>query len=66
MNERDSEAMAAQLKEAGHTIVFSEAEAGAVIFNTCSVRDQSERKAVGKAGFLKKLKNMEIINQLGG
>ncbi len=56
MNERDSEAMAAQLLAAGHSIVDVEEEADAVIFNTCSVRDQSERKAVGKAGFMKKLK----------
>ena len=45
MNERDSEAMAAQLIAAGHTLAVSEDAADAVIFNTCSVRDQSERKA---------------------
>lgn len=65
MNERDSEAMAAQLVAAGHTLAVSEDAADAVIFNTCSVRDQSERKAVGKAGFLKKLKSQHPQMKIG-
>ena len=56
MNERDSDAMASQLKDQGHEIVFSEEEADALIFNTCSVRDAAERKAKGKIGYMKKLK----------
>lgn len=57
MNERDSDAMASQLESEGHTIVFTEEEADALIFNTCSVRDAAERKAKGKIGYMKKLKD---------
>ena len=56
MNERDSEAMAAILLEKGHEIVTNEKVADVLLFNTCSVRDQAERKAVGKVGILKRLK----------
>ena len=56
MNERDSEAMAAILLEKGHQMVADENEADVLLFNTCSVREQAERKAVGKVGILKKLK----------
>ena len=35
MNERDSDAMASQLEAEGHTIVSTEEEADALIFNTC-------------------------------
>ena len=56
MNERDSDAMAFQLKAQGHEIVFTEEEADVLLFNTCSVRDAAERKAKGKIGYMKKLK----------
>ena len=56
MNERDSEAMAAVLLEKGHKIVRDEDDADVLLFNTCSVREQAELKAVGKVGILKKLK----------
>ncbi len=56
MNERDSEAGAAMLAERGHELVGHESEGDVLIFNTCSVRDQAERKAIGKIGFMKKLK----------
>jgi tRNA-2-methylthio-N6-dimethylallyladenosine synthase len=63
MNERDSEAAAAALINAGYTMTDSEKEADILLFNTCSVRDQAERKAIGKIGIIKKLKkkNPEII-----
>ena len=56
MNERDSEALAGMLVRRGHELVTCEEEAEVLLFNTCSVRDQAERKAVGKVGFMKKLK----------
>ncbi|MCF7792241.1 MAG: tRNA (N6-isopentenyl adenosine(37)-C2)-methylthiotransferase MiaB [Victivallales bacterium] len=56
MNERDSEAIAAELIREGFRIVKNEYEADILIFNTCSVREQAERKAVGKVGILKRLK----------
>ena len=48
MNERDSEAVAAQLVAKGYTLATSEAEADIILLNTCSVRDFAERKAVNK------------------
>src|SRR5689334_23702973 len=48
MNERDSEAVAAQLVCKGYTLAPSEATADVVLLNTCSVRDAAEKKAFGK------------------
>jgi tRNA-2-methylthio-N6-dimethylallyladenosine synthase len=48
MNERDSEAVAAQLCAKGYTMAPSENQADIVLLNTCSVRDQAEQKALGK------------------
>ncbi|MCP3965057.1 MAG: tRNA (N6-isopentenyl adenosine(37)-C2)-methylthiotransferase MiaB [Lentisphaerae bacterium] len=56
MNERDSEAIAGMLTKEGCQIVDHESKADVLIFNTCSVREQAERKAIGKVGFMKKLK----------
>ncbi|NMA45197.1 MAG: tRNA (N6-isopentenyl adenosine(37)-C2)-methylthiotransferase MiaB [Lentisphaerae bacterium] len=56
MNERDSEALSCLLESNGYQAVASEAEADIIIFNTCSVRDQAERKVIGKLGLLRRLK----------
>jgi tRNA-2-methylthio-N6-dimethylallyladenosine synthase len=48
MNERDSEAVAAQLVGKGYTLAPSEAGADVILLNTCSVRDFAEQKAIGK------------------
>lgn len=56
MNERDSEAVAAMLRNKGYSLVDNELEADVVLLNTCSVRDQAEQKAIGKAGHLAKRK----------
>jgi tRNA-2-methylthio-N6-dimethylallyladenosine synthase len=48
MNERDSEAVAAQLVAKGYTLARSEAGADVILLNTCSVRDAAEQKAIGK------------------
>jgi tRNA-2-methylthio-N6-dimethylallyladenosine synthase len=48
MNERDSEAVAAQLAARGYVLALSEAVADVVLLNTCSVRDMAEQKALGK------------------
>ncbi|MGE4565091.1 MAG: tRNA (N6-isopentenyl adenosine(37)-C2)-methylthiotransferase MiaB [Victivallaceae bacterium] len=63
MNERDSEALAGMLAARGHRLTDREEEADVLLFNTCSVRDQAERKAIGKVGFMKKLKakNPDLI-----
>ena len=56
MNERDSEAAAGMLAALGYEITDQEDAADILIFNTCSVRDQAERKAIGKIGILTRLK----------
>ncbi len=48
MNERDSEAVAAQLVAKGYSLARSEATADVVLLNTCSVRDMAEQKAIRK------------------
>jgi tRNA-2-methylthio-N6-dimethylallyladenosine synthase len=48
MNERDSEAVAAQLVAKGYSMARGEAEADVILLNTCSVRDYAEQKALGK------------------
>jgi tRNA-2-methylthio-N6-dimethylallyladenosine synthase len=48
MNERDSEAVAAQLIAKGYSLATSEAAADVILLNTCSVRDAAEQKAIGK------------------
>src|SRR5215468_7316711 len=48
MNERDSEAVAAQLVAKGYSLAPSEHVADVVLLNTCSVRDMAEQKALGK------------------
>jgi tRNA-2-methylthio-N6-dimethylallyladenosine synthase len=48
MNERDSEAVAAQLTAKGYSLAPSEAVADVILLNTCSVRDAAEQKAIGK------------------
>ncbi len=48
MNERDSEAVLAQLAARGYSLAPSESAADVVLLNTCSVRDLAEQKALGK------------------
>jgi tRNA-2-methylthio-N6-dimethylallyladenosine synthase len=48
MNERDSEAVAAQLLAKGYVLAKSEANADVILLNTCSVRDFAEQKAINK------------------
>src|SRR5881397_1814580 len=48
MNERDSEAVAAQLVSKGYTLARGESDADVILLNTCSVRDQAEQKALNK------------------
>ena len=48
MNERDSEAVAAQLVAKGYSLAASEADADVILLNTCSVRDMAEQKALRK------------------
>jgi tRNA-2-methylthio-N6-dimethylallyladenosine synthase len=63
MNERDSEAVAAMLRGKGYSIVDQEMDADVILLNTCSVREQAEQKAIGKAGHIasRKRKNPNLI-----
>jgi tRNA-2-methylthio-N6-dimethylallyladenosine synthase len=63
MNERDSQAVAALLRNKGYSIVSEEATADIILLNTCSVREQAEQKAIGKAGYItaKKRKKPNLI-----
>ena len=56
MNERDSEALGGMLIARGWSLTDDESTAQLLIFNTCSVREQAERKALGKIMHMKKLK----------
>jgi tRNA-2-methylthio-N6-dimethylallyladenosine synthase len=69
MNERDSEAVAAQLVAKGYTLAKSEALADVVLLNTCSVRDLAEQKALGKMtaviGAAKKHRTNQVFGFMG-
>ena len=65
MNARDSEAVAAQLRGRGYSIVGHEDDADIVLLNTCAVRDQAEQKAIGKSGYLAKRKRTDPHFVLG-
>jgi tRNA-2-methylthio-N6-dimethylallyladenosine synthase len=66
MNERDSEAVAAQLVAKGYTLAKSEAAADVVLLNTCSVRDFAEQKAINKMRNIVGTARSEKRNQVVG
>ncbi len=61
MNELDSEIMAGLLEKRGLTKVDDEMIADLIIFNTCSIRDLAERKALGKLGKLSQIRKKRAI-----
>ncbi len=69
MNERDSEAVAAQLVAKGYTLAKSEGAADVVLLNTCSVRDLAEQKAINKmrnvAGTARSEKLTQVLGFMG-
>jgi tRNA-2-methylthio-N6-dimethylallyladenosine synthase len=69
MNERDSEAVAAQLVAKGYSLAPSEATADVVLLNTCSVRDFAEQKAINKmkniVGTARSEKRDQIVGFMG-
>ena len=56
MNAHDSETLEGMLAEMGMTPAASREEADFVIFNTCCVRDNAQRRALGNVVWLKELK----------
>ena len=56
MNAHDSEKLAGMLLQMGMTEADDRKDADLVIFNTCCVRDNAERRALGNVTWLKELK----------
>jgi len=56
MNAHDSETLAGMLRDMGMTEAPAREEADLVLFNTCCVRDNAERRALGNVTWLKELK----------
>ena len=56
MNAHDSEKLAGMLEEMGMTPAPKREEADFVIFNTCCVRDNAERRALGNITWLKEVR----------
>jgi tRNA-2-methylthio-N6-dimethylallyladenosine synthase len=69
MNERDSEAVAAQLVSKGYSLAPSENSADVILLNTCSVRDMAEQKAINKmenlAGQFRKSRPDVVLGFMG-
>jgi len=56
MNVHDSEKMAGMLQRMGMEAAASREDADLVLFNTCCIRENAERKALGNITWLKELK----------
>ena len=56
MNAHDSEILAGMMDEMGMTPAAAREEAELILFNTCCIRDNAERKALGNMTWLKELK----------
>lgn len=66
MNELDTEIMVGMLENRGLIRLEDEIHADLLIFNTCSIRDLAERKALGKIGRLGRVrKNKPVIGVTG-
>ncbi|MFL3665137.1 MAG: tRNA (N6-isopentenyl adenosine(37)-C2)-methylthiotransferase MiaB [Verrucomicrobiota bacterium] len=69
MNERDSEAVAAQLVAKGYSMTADALTADVILLNTCSVRDAAEQKALGKmshvAGQLRSKNRKAVLGFMG-
>ena len=61
MNERDSEFIAGLFLEKGYTLADSPDDADIVLFNTCSVREHAEHRAISNMGALLKIAHRKPI-----
>ncbi len=59
MNAHDSETIAGMLEQMGMTEAAAREEADFVLYNTCCVRENAERRALGNVGWLKELKKVK-------
>ncbi|HVS46907.1 MAG TPA: tRNA (N6-isopentenyl adenosine(37)-C2)-methylthiotransferase MiaB, partial [Verrucomicrobiae bacterium] len=55
MNEADSQYIADRATSAGYTIATAPQAANVLVLNTCTVRDNAERRAYGRIGHFKEL-----------
>ncbi|MHB1022954.1 MAG: tRNA (N6-isopentenyl adenosine(37)-C2)-methylthiotransferase MiaB [Acidobacteriaceae bacterium] len=55
MNAHDSEKVIGTLEQQGYTRVEDEAEAGLILYNTCSIRDKAEQKVFHRLNEYKRL-----------
>ena len=55
MNAHDSEKVVGTLEQQGYAQVQNEAEAGLILYNTCSIRDKAEQKVFHRLNEYKKL-----------
>ncbi|MCR5773583.1 MAG: tRNA (N6-isopentenyl adenosine(37)-C2)-methylthiotransferase MiaB [Lachnospiraceae bacterium] len=56
MNERDSEKIAGALREMGYEQAFREEDADIIVYNTCTVRDNADKRLYGRLGVCKAYK----------
>ncbi|HCC07085.1 MAG TPA: tRNA (N6-isopentenyl adenosine(37)-C2)-methylthiotransferase MiaB [Clostridiales bacterium] len=56
MNEKDSEKLSGVLREIGYVETQSIKQADFILYNTCCIRDNAERKIYGRVGNIKGLK----------
>ncbi|HEY1681298.1 MAG TPA: tRNA (N6-isopentenyl adenosine(37)-C2)-methylthiotransferase MiaB [Candidatus Tumulicola sp.] len=59
MNEADSQYVADRATSAGYAIVTSPEDADVLVLNTCTVRDNAERRAYGRMNHFKVLKDAD-------
>lgn len=64
MNEADSDAVAQRAAAAGYSIAQSAETANVLLLNTCTVRDNAERRAYGRIHHLKSLKDADSAVRL--
>ena len=57
MNEKDSEKLSGMLETMGYLRTESEAEADLIIYNTCTVRENADKRLYGRLGVAKQYKN---------
>ncbi len=65
MNELDSELVTSQLGALGYRFTPDADEAGVILYNTCSVREQAEQKVWSRLGLLKSRKSRQPDLLLG-
>src|SRR5471032_752567 len=59
MNEADSQYIARRAASAGYTVAEKPEDASVLVLNTCTVRDNAERRAYGRVGHWKALKTID-------